>query len=204
MKLTRQLISSSLLKITLPGEGKPVASAITNINIFGQEIVLDITISNPTLQARKKVESEIKNTLIKAFGDDLTVVVNILVEAPKESSPNMIKGKAIPGIQHIVAIASGKGGVGKSTVTANLAISLVNMGFKVGILDADIYGPSIPIMFDVSHEKPLAVNVDGKSKMQPVENYGVKILSIGFFYTTRPSCDLARSNGCQGLKPNDF
>lgn len=181
MKLTRQLISSSLLKITLPGEGKPVASAITNINIFGQEIVLDITISNPTLQARKKVESEIKNTLIKAFGDDLTVVVNILVEAPKVSNPNMIKGKAIPGIQHIVAIASGKGGVGKSTVTANLAISLVNMGFKVGILDADIYGPSIPIMFDVSHEKPLAVNVDGKSKMQPVENYGVKILSIGFF-----------------------
>src|SRR5690606_11221935 len=97
---------------------------------------------------------------------------------------NVIKGKAIPGIQNIVAVASGKGGVGKSTVTSNLAVTLAKMGFKVGILDADIYGPSIPIMFDVENERPLAVNIDGKSKMKPVENYGVKVLSIGFF--TRP------------------
>ena len=68
-------------------------------------------------------------------------------------------------------MASGKGGVGKSTVTANLAVSLAKMGFKVGVLDADIYGPSMPIMLDVVNERPLAVNVDGKSKMQPVENY---------------------------------
>ena len=81
-------------------------------------------------------------------------------------------------------MASGKGGVGKSTVTANLAVSLAKMGFKVGVLDADIYGPSMPIMLDVVNERPLAVNVDGKSKMQPVENYGVKLLSIGFF--TKP------------------
>lgn len=81
-------------------------------------------------------------------------------------------------------MASGKGGVGKSTVTANLAVSLAKMGFKVGLLDADIYGPSIPIMFDVANERPLSVNIDGKSKMKPVENYGVKILSIGFF--TKP------------------
>ena len=94
------------------------------------------------------------------------------------------KGKSIPGIQNIVAVASGKGGVGKSTVTSNLAVTLSKMGFKVGILDADIYGPSIPIMFDVQNEKPLAVNVDGKSKMKPVESYGVKVLSIGFF--TKP------------------
>jgi ATP-binding protein involved in chromosome partitioning len=96
----------------------------------------------------------------------------------------VIKGKNIPGIQNIVAVASGKGGVGKSTVTANLAVTLAKMGFKVGVLDADIYGPSIPIMFDVASERPLSVNVDGKSKMKPVENYGVKILSIGFF--TKP------------------
>ncbi len=99
----------------------------------------------------------------------------------KTQNPNQIKGKPIPGIQNIIAVASGKGGVGKSTVTANLAVTLSKMGFKVGILDADIYGPSIPIMFDVAMEKPLSVNVDGKSKMKPVENYGVKILSIGFF-----------------------
>jgi len=83
-----------------------------------------------------------------------------------------------------VAVASGKGGVGKSTITANLAVTLAKMGFKVGVLDADIYGPSIPIMFDVASERPLSVNVDGKSKMKPVENYGVKVLSIGFF--TKP------------------
>ncbi|MFT6799173.1 MAG: ATP-binding protein involved in chromosome partitioning, partial [Nonlabens sp.] len=92
-----------------------------------------------------------------------------------------IKGKAIPGIDNIIAIASGKGGVGKSTVTANVAVTLAKMGFKVGLLDADIYGPSATIMFDIVNEKPLSVNVDGKSKMKPVESYGVKVLSIGFF-----------------------
>ena len=83
-----------------------------------------------------------------------------------------------------IAVASGKGGVGKSTITANVAVSLQKMGFKVGILDADIYGPSIPIMFDVQDEKPLSVKEDGKQKMKPVESYGMKILSIGFF--TKP------------------
>jgi ATP-binding protein involved in chromosome partitioning len=88
-------------------------------------------------------------------------------------------------MKNIIAIASGKGGVGKSTVTANLAVTLAKMGFKVGILDADIYGPSMPIMFDVESEKPISVTIDGKSKMKPVESYEVKILSIGFF--TAPS-----------------
>ncbi|MBP6373085.1 MAG: Mrp/NBP35 family ATP-binding protein, partial [Flavobacterium sp.] len=92
---------------------------------------------------------------------------------------------AIPGISNIIAVASGKGGVGKSTVTANLAVSLAKMGFSVGILDADIYGPSMPIMFDVENEKPISVEVDGKSKMKPIESYEIKLLSIGFF--TAPS-----------------
>jgi ATP-binding protein involved in chromosome partitioning len=106
------------------------------------------------------------------------------VETP-EQNPNQIKGKPIPGISNIIAVASGKGGVGKSTVTANLAVSLAKMGFKVGVLDADIYGPSMPIMFDVENEKPLSIEVDGKSKMKPVESYEIKLLSIGFF--TSPS-----------------
>ena len=84
-----------------------------------------------------------------------------------------------------IAVASGKGGVGKSTVTANLAVTLAKMGFKVGLLDTDIYGPSMPIMFDVASEKPLSIKVEGKTKMKPVENYGVKLLSIGFF--TQPN-----------------
>ena len=88
-------------------------------------------------------------------------------------------------LTRVIGIASGKGGVGKSTVTANLAVTLAKMGFKVGILDADIYGPSMPIMFDVESEKPISVTVDGKSKMKPVESYEIKMLSIGFF--TSPS-----------------
>jgi ATP-binding protein involved in chromosome partitioning len=107
------------------------------------------------------------------------------VEAPeKPENPNLIKGKSIPGISNIIAVASGKGGVGKSTITANLAVSLAKMGFKVGVLDADIYGPSMPIMFDVESAKPISIEVDGKSKMQPISSYGVELLSIGFF--TKP------------------
>ncbi|MDC0007382.1 Mrp/NBP35 family ATP-binding protein, partial [Winogradskyella sp.] len=147
-------------------------------------VIVDITIKNPSLQAKKKTEVEILQTIHKLVYEKAKIKVNIKVDAPVAASKNEIKGKAIPGIKNIVAVASGKGGVGKSTVTANLAITLAKMGFKVGILDADIYGPSIPIMFDVAEERPLSVTVDGKSKMKPVENYGVKVLSIGFF--TKP------------------
>ncbi len=131
------------------------------------------------------------------------ITVNIKVEASNQPKSE-VKGKSIPGIQNIVAVASGKGGVGKSTVTSNLAVTLSKMGFKVGILDADIYGPSIPIMFDVQNEKPLAVTIDGKSKMKPVENYGVKILSIGFFTKPDQAVVMERSNGRKSTKPNDL
>jgi ATP-binding protein involved in chromosome partitioning len=124
------------------------------------------------------LESQIKTTL-QQLDAALEVKVNICVTAPPKPEP--IKGQPIPGIDNIIAIASGKGGVGKSTVTANLAIALAEKGCKVGILDADIYGPSIPLMFDMEGARPLSVNVDGKSKMEPIENYGVKVLSIGFF-----------------------
>ena len=123
-------------------------------------------------------------TIHDQVNEKAKVKVNISVKAVKKKDANLIKGKPIEGIQHIIAVASGKGGVGKSTVTANLAVSLSNMGFKVGVLDADIYGPSMPIMFDVANERPLAKNIDGVSKMVPVANFGVKLLSIGFF--TKP------------------
>jgi ATP-binding protein involved in chromosome partitioning len=159
------------------------SGAVTNVVTFSDEVIVDITIANPALQARKKTESEIKKVITEQIDASAKVSVNIKVSAPTTPT-NEIKGKAIPGIKNIVAVASGKGGVGKSTVTANLAVSLAKMGFKVGVLDADIYGPSMPIMFDVELERPISVNVDGKSKMKPVENYGVQILSIGFF--TKP------------------
>ncbi len=180
MKIERKQIQEALKKITAPGEGGNMVEtgAVTNINIFGNEVVVDITITNPAMQARKKTEAEIINTIYQEISSEVKVKVNITVKAPEKQQ---IRGKQIEGMQNIIAISSGKGGVGKSTVTANLAITLSKMGFKVGILDADIYGPSIPIMFDVETARPLSETVDGKSKMKPVESYGIKILSIGFF-----------------------
>lgn len=186
MKLNKQDILEALKTITAPGEGENMvdSGAVTNVVTFADEVIVDITIKNPTLQARKKTEVEILQTIHKLVYEKAKIKVNVKVDAPAVAPKNEIKGKAIPGIQNIVAVASGKGGVGKSTVTANLAVTLAKMGFRVGVLDADIYGPSIPIMFDVANERPLSVNIDGKSKMKPVENYGIKILSIGFF--TKP------------------
>ncbi|QCW98605.1 Mrp/NBP35 family ATP-binding protein [Aggregatimonas sangjinii] len=187
MKLDKKEVLKALEHITVPGEGKNMveSGAVKNIQIFGDEVEVDITINNPSLQARKKTEVEILKIIHREVYEKAKIKVNIKVDAPAAPKPNQIKGKPIPGIQNIIAVASGKGGVGKSTVTANLAVTLAKMGFKVGLLDADIYGPSMPIMFDVAHEKPLAVTIDGKSKMKPVESYGVKLLSIGFF--TQPN-----------------
>lgn len=183
MKLDKNDILKALEHITVPGEGQNMveSGAVKNIQIFGDEVEVDITIANPSLQARKKTEVEILKIIHKEVYEKAKIKINIKVDAPTKPKTNEIKGKPLPGIKNIIAVASGKGGVGKSTVTANLAVTLAKMGFKVGLLDADIYGPSMPIMFDVAQEKPLAVNVDGKSKMKPVESYGVKLLSIGFF-----------------------
>jgi ATP-binding protein involved in chromosome partitioning len=183
MKLSKKDILKALKSITVPGEGQNMieSNAVKNVITFGDEVIVDITITNPSLQAKKRTEVDIMKTIHDLVYEKAKVTVNVKVDAPAKPVANVIKGSPISGIQNIVAVASGKGGVGKSTVTANLAVSLEKMGFKVGVLDADIYGPSIPIMFDVEAEHPLAINVDGKSKMKPVENYGVKILSIGFF-----------------------
>ncbi len=182
MKLQKQDILKALETISVPGEGGNMVEtgAVKNVITFGDEVIVDITIKNPSLQAKKRTEVDIMKVIHDLVYEKAKITVNLKVEAPAEPV-NQIKGTPIPGIKNILAVASGKGGVGKSTVTANMAVTLSKMGFKVGILDADIYGPSIPIMFDVENERPLASNVDGKSKMLPVENYGIKVLSIGFF-----------------------
>jgi ATP-binding protein involved in chromosome partitioning len=186
MKLDRKEILSALETITIAGEGKNMveSGAVKNVLIFGNEVTVDLLIATPAMHIKKRAEDDIRKLIHEKFSPDVVVKVNIKVETPTQN-PNEIKGKAIPGISNIIAVASGKGGVGKSTVTANLAVTLAKMGFKVGVLDADIYGPSMPIMFDVENEKPISVTVDGKSKMKPVESYEIKILSIGFF--TAPS-----------------
>jgi ATP-binding protein involved in chromosome partitioning len=185
MKLDRKEILKALETITIAGEGKNMveSGAVANVITFGDEVVVDLLLHTPAMHIKKRAEDDIKKTILELVSPDAKIKVNIKVEA--KENPNEIKGKAIPGIKNIIAVASGKGGVGKSTVTANLAVTLAKMGFNVGVLDADIYGPSMPIMFDVENEKPISINVDGKSKMKPVESYDIKILSIGFF--TAPS-----------------
>ncbi|WP_456376577.1 Mrp/NBP35 family ATP-binding protein [Lutibacter sp.] len=181
MTINKKDITKVLETITAPGEGKSLIEneAVKNIVVFDKEVVVDVTIGNPTLQAKKKVEVEIMKAIHDQIDPKIDVKVNVTAVVPtKEVTLNE---KSIPGIKNIIAIASGKGGVGKSTITANMAVSLQKMGFKVGILDADVYGPSIHLMFDVANAKPLSVEIDGRSKMQPIESYGVKILSLGFF-----------------------
>ncbi|MFV8322122.1 P-loop NTPase [Flavobacterium sp. LB3P21] len=184
MKLDRKEILKALETITIAGEGKNMveSGAIANVVTFGDEVVVDLVLHTPAMHIKKRAEDDIKKTILELVSPDAKIKINSKVEVPDKPE---IKGKSIPGIKNIIGVASGKGGVGKSTVTANLAVSLAKMGFSVGILDADIYGPSMPIMFDVENEKPISVTVDGKSKMKPVESYEVKILSIGFF--TAPS-----------------
>lgn len=184
MKITRDQVKKALRTISAPGEGGDLieSGAVQNIQIFGDEIDINVELANPSLQARKKLEVSILKTLHQEVYEKAKININVTVKKAPVEEPT--KGEPVPDIDSIIAISSGKGGVGKSTVTANLAIALAQMGCKVGVLDADIYGPSIPMMFDMEGARPLSVQVDGVSKMEPIENYGVKVLSIGFF--TKP------------------
>ena len=180
--LTKNQISEILSNVHFDSNEENIVSngSVKNIVVFDKEIIIDLEILKPTLQAKNTIKRKIIAAIENNIDFDVDVKINFILISEKE--PTIFNStKKIENISNIVAISSGKGGVGKSTVTANLAVSLSKMGFKVGILDADIYGPSIPEMFDVSGQKPLAVDVNGKSKMKPIENYNVKILSIGFF-----------------------
>ena len=133
------------------------------------------------MQYKKRVERDCISTIhdfVDEINNDLNV--NFTVERPVQKDIK-IRGKKIPGVKNIIAVSSGKGGVGKSTITANLAVGLADLGYKVGVIDADIYGPSMHIMFGLQGEVPSAITIDGKSKIKPLESYSVKLLSIGFF-----------------------
>jgi ATP-binding protein involved in chromosome partitioning len=185
MKITKEAVINSLKTINLPGEGGNLIDrgVVSNIMIFGDQIDIDLQLQNPSLQARKKLEVAILKGLHEQVYEKAKIKINTkVITPPKQAQP--IKGNPIKGIENTIAISSGKGGVGKSTLTANIAVTLAKMGCKVGVLDADIYGPSIPTMFDMEGARPLSIKVEGQSKMEPIENYGVKVLSIGFF--TKP------------------
>lgn len=137
-----------------------------------------------TLLFPKETDPFLKSTLKAAeaaihYYISPEVEVTILTEFKSKPRPEV--DKLLPQVKNIIAVSSGKGGVGKSTVSANLAISLARLGYKVGLLDADIFGPSMPKMFNVEDARPLGEEVDGRTLIEPIEQYGVKLLSIGFF-----------------------
>lgn len=183
MNIQKQQIQEALKSVKVKGDEKSLIenNLVTNIVVFGDEVNIDITIHNPTLHAKKQVEVDILKAIHENVYAKAKIKVRVNVEAIKQENPNLIRGEKIQGVENIIAIASGKGGVGKSTVTANLAVALQRKGYKVGVVDADIYGPSQHIMFDVVKSRPQASQINGKPVMLPVESYGVKLVSIGFF-----------------------
>jgi ATP-binding protein involved in chromosome partitioning len=172
--LTKEKVQAFLKEIE-------VDDLVHNFQVMGNDVYIDMTAHSPAMHEKKKLEVAMKQAFASEFGEEIVLKLKIASPEPTEIQQSQIKGKQIKGIQNIIAIASGKGGVGKSTIAANLAVTLANMGFKVGILDADIYGPSVPTMFDTADAKPISVEKEGKNVMKPVENYGVKMLSIGYF-----------------------
>lgn len=180
MQINRENILDVLGKVLEPDLKKDIVSLnlVENLEIADNTIKLTVLVSNPALHARKRMQELVEFNLKQAFGDSIqleTIVKGIPTEAMQA------RRKILPDVKNIIAVASGKGGVGKSTVTANLAGGLAKAGYKVGIVDADIYGPSMPTMFDVVGERPTMIDVEGKAMINPVMSYGIKILSIGFF-----------------------
>lgn len=184
MNFSIDQVKEALSYVIEPDLKKDIISLnlVSNIRFEDDVLHFDLKISNPAMHNRKRMEEACLHHLQQKLGSDIKVIANVSA-MPKAHEREPEHRTILPGVKHVIAVASGKGGVGKSTVSANLAAGLAKKGYKVGLVDADIYGPSVPAMFDVATEKPSTVKVDGKELIQPVESYGVKMLSIGFFST---------------------
>jgi ATP-binding protein involved in chromosome partitioning len=184
MEVTFEKIMEALSFVVEPDLKKDIVALdlVSKVEFAENKISFDLQISNPAMHNRKRMEEACEHHLKRFFENDIEVNANITAMG-KAHERKAEHRTVLPGVKHIIAVASGKGGVGKSTVAANLAAGLAKKGYKVGMVDADIYGPSVPAMFDVAQEKPRMIQVDGKEMIEPVESHGVKLLSIGFFST---------------------
>lgn len=180
MKLYPKLILDALATVRYPGTGKNLVEAemvADNLRIDGMTVSFSLTFEKPTDPFMKSMVKAAETAIHTYVSPE--VEVTITTESRQAARPEV--GKLLPEVKNVIAVSSGKGGVGKSTVAANLAVALAKMGYKVGLLDADIFGPSVPKMFRVEDAKPYSENIGGRDLIVPVEKYGLKLLSIGFF-----------------------
>ncbi|MGI6816200.1 P-loop NTPase [Bacteroides sp. KG123] len=180
MKLYPKLILDALATVRYPGTGKNLVEAemvADNLRIDGMTVSFSLTFEKPTDPFMKSMVKAAETAIHTYVSSE--VEVTITTESRQAARPEV--GKLLPEVKNVIAVSSGKGGVGKSTVAANLAVALAKMGYKVGLLDADIFGPSVPKMFQVEDAKPYSENIGGRDLIVPVEKYGLKLLSIGFF-----------------------
>ncbi len=182
MTLYPKLILDALTTVRYPGSGKNIVEAEMvddDIRIEGMTVRFTLVFEKPTDPFIKSVVKAAETAILTYVSPDVAIKGNISVRTLQEARPE--PGKLLPHVKNIIGISSGKGGVGKSTVAANLAVALAQMGYRVGLLDADIFGPSQPKMFQVEDARPYAELRDGRELIIPVEKYDVKLLSIGFF-----------------------
>lgn len=182
MTLYPKLIMDALAKVRYPGTGKDLVTmgmVEDNIRIDGNKVSFSLLFEKPNDPFIKSVVKAAETAILTYVGEEVDIKGNITVDAKQAARPE--PDKLLPEVKNIIAVSSGKGGVGKSTVAANLAVALALQGHKVGLLDADIFGPSQPKMFNIEEARPYMVEVGGRELIEPAANYGVKLLSIGFF-----------------------
>lgn len=181
-EITKEDILKILTSVIEPDLKRSIVELglVSAIHIEENTISFSVKISSPTMMSKKIVKDACIESLLKSFGPDIKLNIDMqALPGFKNRAPEL--RTILPGVKHIIAIASGKGGVGKSTVAANLAVALSLTGAKVGLMDADIYGPSMPLMFGLVNRKPIVSSASGRMLMEPIVSHGVGILSIGFF-----------------------